>query len=194
MWRCCLQCTKLHTLDEFSGDRRSCQASLLARRQRSKQVREAGVVDEDWSRSEGGAQKRQRRAQSVPKPRRQPVAGKKMAVQDEEVEGPALSPCRSASSPHTAASMPTSSAPAPRVLVMYLPAHAAAALHSWPAQPVVAQAAQMTLAAPVATSLPHEEAVVLQVRPTPEALGAGLGFHHPVLGMLSCSPFRQLDS
>jgi hypothetical protein len=36
-WRFCLQCARLHTTEQFSGDRRSCQESLLLRRQRKRE-------------------------------------------------------------------------------------------------------------------------------------------------------------
>ena len=49
MWRFCLQCARLHTIDEFSGDRRSCQASLLQRRQRKRQRAQASGDDRTGS-------------------------------------------------------------------------------------------------------------------------------------------------
>jgi hypothetical protein len=48
-WRFCLQCAKLHTLDEFSGDRRSCQSSLLLRRQRKRERQLAEQEDREDS-------------------------------------------------------------------------------------------------------------------------------------------------
>ena len=47
VWRFCLQCAKLHTIDEFSGDRRSCQASLLLRRQRKRDRQLAELEDHE---------------------------------------------------------------------------------------------------------------------------------------------------
>ena len=47
LWRFCLQCAKLHTIDEFSGDRRSCQASLLLRRQRKRDRQLAELEDHE---------------------------------------------------------------------------------------------------------------------------------------------------
>jgi hypothetical protein len=48
-WRFCLQCAKLHTIDQFGGDRRSCQASLLARRQRKRERQRAEQEDREDS-------------------------------------------------------------------------------------------------------------------------------------------------